>query len=69
MRYIYQYIFLITIVFIGVPRFLGNFTTSGLCLNIIDVHVLFILFVRSKEKERTEKLRQKKLRELTHGIW
>ena len=65
MRYIYQYIFLITIVFIGVPRFLGNFTTSGLCLNLIVVHVLFIWIISCKEKERTEKLRKKRLRELT----
>ena len=69
MRYIYQYIFLITIVFIGVPRFLGNFTTSGLYLNLIVVHVLFILFIRHKEKERTERIRQKRLKELTHGVW
>ena len=69
MRYIYKYIFLITIIFVGIPRFFGDFTTSGLYLNLIVVHVLFILFVRSKEKERVEELRQKKLRELTHGIW
>ena len=64
-KYIYQYLFLIAIVFVGVPLFLGGYTTSGLCLNLAVVHVLFVLLVRHKEKERTERLRKKRLRELT----
>ena len=64
-KYIYQYLFLIAIVFVGVPIFLGGYTTSGLCLNLAVVHVLFVLLVRHKEKERTERLRKKRLRELT----
>ena len=68
-KYIYQYLFLIAVIFVGVPLFLGGYTTSGLCLNIAVVHILFIWLVSCKEKERTERLRKKKLRELTHDIW
>ena len=64
-KYIYQYLFLIAVIFVGVPLFLGGYTTSGLCLNLAVVHVLFVFLVRSKEKERTERIRKKRLRELT----
>ena len=64
-KYIYQYLFLIAVIFAGVPLFLGGYTTSGLCLNIAVVHILFVWLVSHKEKERTEKLRKKRLRELT----
>ena len=64
-KYIYQYLFLIAVIFVGVPLFLGGYTTSGLCLNLAVVHVLFVLLVRHKEKERTERIRKKRLRELT----
>ena len=64
-KYIYQYLFLIAVIFVGVPLFLGGYTTSGLCLNIAVVHILFIWLVRHKEKERTERIRKKRLKELT----
>jgi|TARA_R100001530_G_C4203757_1_gene125476 Flp pilus assembly protein TadB len=64
-KYIYQYLFLIAVIFVGVPLFLGGYTTSGLCLNLAVVHVLFVWLVRHKEKERTERIRQKRLKELT----
>ena len=66
-RYIYQYLFLIIIVFVGVPLIFGAFTTSGFWLNFVVIHVLFVWLVNGKEKERTERLRKKKLRDLTRG--
>ena len=67
MKYIYQYLFLIAIVFVGIPLFFGGFTTSGFWLNFIVVHVLFVWLISGKEKERAERLRKKKLRDLTRG--
>ena len=66
-RYIYQYLFLMIIVFVGVPLIFGAFTTSGFWLNFVVIHVLFVWLVNGKEKERTERLRKKKLRDLTRG--
>jgi len=66
-RYIYQYLFLIIIVFVGVPLIFGSFTTSGFWLNFVVVHILFVYIIERKEKERTERLRKQKLRDLTRG--
>ena len=66
-RYIYQYLFLIIIVFVGIPLVFGAFTTSGFWLNFAVVHILFVWLISGKEKERTERLRKKKLRDLTRG--
>ena len=66
-RYIYQYLFLMIIIFVGVPLIFGAFTTSGFWLNFVVIHVLFVWLVNGKEKERTERLRKKKLRDLTRG--
>ena len=66
-RYIYQYLFLIIIVFVGVPLVFGAFTTSGFWTNFVVVHICFAFLIERKEKERTERLRKKKLRELTRG--
>ena len=67
MKYIYQYLFLIAIVFVGIPLVFGAFTTSGFWLNFIVVHILFVWLISGKEKERAERLRKKKLRDLTRG--
>ncbi len=66
-KYIYQYLFLMIIVFVGVPLFFGGFTTSGFWLNFIVVHILFVWLISGKEKERTERLRKKRVRDLTQG--
>ena len=66
-KYIYQYLFLMIIVFVGVPLFFGGFTTSGFWLNFVVVHILFAWLVGEKEKERTERLRKKRVRDLTQG--
>ena len=55
------------IVFVGVPLFFGGFTTSGFWLNFIVVHILFVWLISGKEKERTERLRKKRVRDLTQG--
>ena len=64
-KYIYQYLFLMITVFVGVPLVFGAFTTNGFWLNFVVVHILFAYIVGQKEKERTERLRKKKLRDLT----
>ena len=66
-KYIYQYLFLMIIVFAGVPLIFGAFTTFGFWLNFVVVHILFAYIVGQKEKERTERLRKKKLKDLTRG--
>ena len=66
-RYIYQYLFLMIIVFVGVPLIFGAFTTSGFWLNFVVIHICFAYIVGQKEKDRTERLRKKKLRDLTRG--
>ena len=66
-KYIYQYLFLIIIVFVGVPLVFGAFTTSGFWTNFVVIHICFAFLIERKEKERAEKLRKKKLRELTRG--
>ena len=66
-RYIYQYLFIMIIVFVGVPLIFGAFTTSGFWLNFVVVHILFAYIVGQKEKDRTERLRKKKLKDLTRG--
>ena len=66
-RYIYQYLFLITIVFVAVPLVFGAFTTTGFWLNIVVIHICFAFLIERKEKERTERLRKKRVRELTRG--
>ena len=66
-KYIYQYFFLIIIVFVGVPLVFGAFTTSGFWLNFVVIHILFAYIVGQKEKARTERLRKQKLRDLTRG--
>ena len=66
-KYIYQYFFLIIIVFVGVPLVFGAFTTSGFWLNFVVIHILFAYIVGQKEKDRTERLRKKKLKDLTRG--
>ena len=66
-QYIYQYLFFIIIVFVGVPLVFGAFTTSGFWTNFVVVHICFAFLIERKEKERTERLRKKKLRELTRG--
>ena len=66
-RYIYQYLFLIIIVFVGVPLVFGAFTTFGFWLNIVVIHICFAFLIERKEKERTERLRKKRVRELTRG--
>ena len=66
-KYIYQYLFLMIIVFAGVPLVFGPYTTSGFWLNFVVIHVLFVWLVNGKEKERAERLRKKKLRDLTRG--
>ena len=66
-QYIYQYLFLIIIVFVGVPLVFGAFTTSGFWTNFVVVHICFAFLIERKEKERTERLRKKRVRELTRG--
>ena len=64
-KYIYQYFFLMIVVFAGVPLIFGAFTTNGFWLNIVVIHICFAFLVERKEKERAERLRKRKLRELT----
>ena len=64
-RYIYQYLFLITIVFVAVPLVFGAFTTTGFWLNIVVIHICFAFIIERKEKERSESIRKRKLRDLT----
>ena len=64
-RYIYQYLFLIIIVFVGVPLVFGAFTTFGFWLNIVVIHICFAFIIERKEKERAESIRKRKLRDLT----
>ena len=59
-RYIYQYLFLMIIVFVGVPLIFGAFTTSGFWLNFVVIHILFAYIVGQKEKDRTERLGKQK---------
>ena len=66
-RYIYQYLFLIIIVFVGVPLVFGAFTTSGFWTNFVVIHICFAFLIERKEKERAEKLRKKRVRDLTRG--
>ena len=66
-QYIYQYLFLIIIVFVCVPLIFGAFTTSGFWTNFVVVHICFAFLIERKEKERTERLRKKRVRELTRG--
>jgi len=66
-QYIYQYLFLIIIVFVGVPLVFGAFTTSGFWTNFVVIHICFAFLIERKEKERTERLRKKRVRELTRG--
>ena len=66
-KYIYQYFFLIIIVFVGVPLVFGAFTTSGFWLNFVVIHILFAYIVGQKEKDRTERLRKQRVRDLTRG--
>jgi hypothetical protein len=66
-KYIYQYLFLMIIVFVGVPLVFGAFTTSGFWTNLVVIHVCFAFLIERKEKERAESIRKKKLRNLTRG--
>ena len=67
LRYIYQYLFLMVIVFAGVPLVFGAFTTSGFWTNFVVIHICFAFLIELKEKERLERIRKKKLRDLTRG--
>ena len=64
-KYIYQYLFLIIIVFVGVPLVFGAFTTFGFWLNIVVIHICFAFLIERKEKDRAESIRKKKLGDLT----
>ena len=66
-KYIYQYLFLITIVFVGVPLIFGAFTTSGFWTNFVIIHICFAFLIERKEKDRAESIRKKKLKDLTRG--
>ena len=66
-KYIYQYLFLMIIVFVGVPLVFGAFTTSGFWTNFVVIHICFAFLIERKEKERTERLRKKRVRDLTRG--
>ena len=66
-QYIYQYLFLMIIVFAGVPLIFGAFTTSGFWTNFVVIHICFAFLIERKEKERLERIRKKKLRDLTRG--
>ena len=57
----------IIIVFVGVPLVFGAFTTSGFWLNFVVIHILFAYIVGQKEKDRTERLRKQRVRDLTRG--
>ena len=66
-KYIYQYLFLMIIVFAGVPLIFGAFTTSGFWTNFVVIHVCFAFLIERKEKDRAESIRKKKLKDLTRG--
>ena len=67
MQYIYQYLFLVLLVFVGVPLVFGAFTTSGFWTNFVVIHMCFAFLIERKEKERAERIRKKRVRELTQG--
>ena len=64
-QYIYQYLFLMIIVFVGVPLVFGALTTSGFWTNFVVIHICFAFIIERKEKERSESIRKRKLRDLT----
>ena len=66
-KYIYQYLFLMIIVFVGVPLVFGAFTTSGFWTNFVVIHICFAFLIERKEKDRAESIRKKKLKDLTRG--
>ena len=66
-KYIYQYLFLMIIVFAGVPLIFGAFTTSGFWTNFVVIHICFAFLIERKEKDRAESIRKQKLRDLTRG--
>ena len=66
-RYIYQYLFLIAMVFVAVPLVFGALTTSGFWTNFVIAHVLFAYVVSHKENEREERIRKKRVKALTQG--
>ena len=66
-RYIYQYLFLMIIVFAGVPLIFGAFTTSGFWTNFVVIHICFAFLIERKEKERTERIRKQRVKNLTQG--
>ena len=66
-QYIYQYLFLIIIVFVGVPLVFGAFTTSGFWTNFVVIDICFAFLIERKEKERAERIRKKRVRDLTRG--
>jgi uncharacterized membrane protein len=66
-RYIYQYLFLIAMVFVAVPLVFGPFTTSGFWTNFVIAHMLFVYVVSHKENERAERIRKKRVKDLTQG--
>ena len=66
-QYIYQYLFLIGIVFVGVPLVFGTFTTTGFWTNFVVIHICFGFLIERKEKERAERIRKKRVRDLTRG--
>ena len=66
-KYIYQYFFLMIVVFGGVPLVFGAFTTFGFWLNIVVIHICFAFLIERKEKDRKERLRKKRVRDLTRG--
>ena len=66
-RYIYQYLFLIAIVFVAVPLVFGPFTTSGFWTNFVIAHMLFVYVISQKENERAERIRKKRVKDLTQG--
>ncbi len=64
-RYIYQYLFLMGIVVVGVPLVFGPFTTSGFWTNFVIAHMLFVYVISQKENERAERIRKKRVKDLT----
>ena len=66
-KYIYQYFFLMIVVFVGVPLIFGAFTTFGFWLNIVVIHICFAFLIERKEKDRAEHIRKNKLKDLTRG--
>ena len=66
-KYIYQYLFLIAMVFVAVPLVFGAFTTTGFWTNFVVIHICFGFLIERKEKERAERIRKKRVRDLTRG--